>query len=440
MTYPETVDYLFSQLPMYSKIGAAAYKEDLHNSIAICDALDNPQNKFKSIHIAGTNGKGSTTHMLAAILQEAGYKTGLYTSPHLKDFRERIKINGEMVSQSFVIDFVKRTTTLVDQIQPSFFELTMAMAFDYFAQQAVDIAIIETGLGGRLDSTNIITPILSVITNIGFDHMNILGDTLVKIAGEKAGIIKQSVPVVIGEYTEETKSVFETKASECNARIYFAQDEFAIIDFQHNLRQLDCSVIDKEKNEKTFYSLDLNGLYQLKNLLTIVGIEKELQKLGIFIPIETKKNALANVKKLTGLHGRWELIADNPFIVLDVAHNEDGMKQILSQTKIFLESNNGGTLKNKLHFVLGMAKDKELSKVLNLMPKDANYYFTAAHIPRAIPSIELMMKAAEYGLPGLHFENVNDAIQEAKKRALQNDLIVVCGSVFLVGEVNQQLI
>ena len=440
MTYPETVDYLFSQLPMYSKIGAAAYKEDLHNSVAICDALNNPQNKFKSIHIAGTNGKGSTSHLLAAILQEAGYKTGLYTSPHLKDFRERIKINGTMVSESFVIDFVKRTSSLVEQIQPSFFELTMAMAFDYFAQQAVDIAIIETGLGGRLDSTNIITPILSVITNIGFDHMNILGDTLVKIAGEKAGIIKQSVPVVIGEYSEETKRVFETKAAECNAPIYFAQEEYSIVDYKHSLRQLDCSVIDKEKNEKTFYSLDLNGLYQLKNLLTILATVRELQKQGFFIPLETKKNALSNVKTLTGLHGRWELIADNPFIVLDVAHNEDGMKQILSQTNIFLEANDDGTSKNKLHFILGMAKDKELSKVLNLMPRDANYYFTAAHIPRAIPSIELMMKAAEYGLPGLHFENVNDAIQEAKKRALQNDLIVVCGSVFLVGEVNQQLI
>jgi dihydrofolate synthase/folylpolyglutamate synthase len=345
-----------------------------------------------------------------------------------------------MVSETFVIDFVNRTNTLVEQIQPSFFELTMAMAFDYFAQQDVDIAIIETGLGGRLDSTNIITPILSVITNIGFDHMNILGDTLLKIAGEKAGIIKQSVPVVIGEYTEETKRVFEIKAAECNAPIYFAQDEYAIADFQHNLRQLDCTIIDKENNEKTFYSLDLNGLYQLKNLLTIVSIEKELQKQGIFIKQETKKNALANVKKLTGLHGRWELIADNPFIVLDVAHNEDGMKQILSQTKIFLESNNGGTLKNKLHFVLGMAKDKELSKVLSLLPKDANYYFTAAHIPRAIPSTELMMKATEYGLSGFHFENVNEAIQEAKKRALKNDLIVVCGSVFLVGEVDQKLI
>ncbi len=440
MTYSETLEYLFSQLPMYSRIGASAYKEDLHNSIAICEALDNPQKKFKSIHIAGTNGKGSTSHMLASILQQAGYKTGLYTSPHLKDFRERIKINGEMVSESFVIDFVKRTNSLVEQIQPSFFELTMAMAFDYFAQQEVDIAVIETGLGGRLDSTNIIRPILSVITNIGFDHMNILGDTLVKIAGEKAGIIKQSVPIVIGEYTEETKRVFETKAAECNAPIYYAENQYSIIDFQHNLRQLNCTIIDKENNEEIFYSLDLNGHYQLKNLLTILCVEKELQKQGFVISKEFKKEALANVKKLTGLHGRWELIADNPFLVLDVAHNEDGMRQLLSQTKIFLESINSGPLKNKLHFVLGMAKDKELSKVLTLLPKDANYYFTAAHIPRAIPSIELMMKAAELGLQGFQFEDVNEAIREAKKRAIHNDLIIVCGSVFLVGEVKEELI
>lgn len=440
MTYPETVEYLFSQLPMYSRIGAAAYKEDLHNAIAICEALDNPQKKFKSIHIAGTNGKGSTSHMLASILQQAGYKTGLYTSPHLKDFKERIKINGEMVSESFVIDFVKRTHSLVEKIQPSFFELTMAMAFDYFAQQEVDIAIIETGLGGRLDSTNIIKPILSVITNIGFDHMNILGDTLVKIAGEKAGIIKQSVPVVIGEYIQETKNVFETKATECNAPIYFAQNDYSIVDCKDGLRQLDCTIIDKENNEATLYSLDLNGHYQLNNLLTILCVEKELKKQGYIIPKEIKIEALANVKKLTGLHGRWELIAEKPFLVLDVAHNEDGMKQLLSQTEIFLASIHSGALKNKLHFVLGMAKDKELSKVLTLLPKDANYYFTAAHIPRAIPSNELMMKATELGLQGFHFEDVNEAIRAAKNSAIQNDLIIVCGSVFLVGEVKEELI
>ncbi len=440
MNYPETLHYLYSRLPMFSSHGKGAIKPGLKNTIKFCQELGNPHEKFKSVHVGGTNGKGSTSHMLAAIFQEAGYKTGLYTSPHLRDFRERIRINGEMIAEMEVIQFVEAHQQYIEKLEPSFFEVTVALAFEYFAANQVEVAIIEVGLGGRLDSTNVIHPELSVISNISYDHMNILGDTLLKIAGEKAGIIKQSVPVVIGEYTEETKRVFEIKAAECNAPIYFAQDEYAIADFQHNLRQLDCTIINKENNEKIFYSLDLNGLYQLKNLLTIVSIEKELQKQGIFIKQETKKNALANVKKLTGLHGRWELIADNPFIVLDVAHNEDGMKQILSQTKIFLESNNGGTLKNKLHFILGMAKDKELSKVLSLLPKDANYYFTAAHIPRAIPSTELMMKATEYGLSGFHFENVNEAIQEAKKRALQNDLIVVCGSVFLVGEVDQQLI
>jgi dihydrofolate synthase / folylpolyglutamate synthase len=438
MTYPQTLDYLFSQLPMYSRIGAVAYKEDLHNAIAICGALNNPQNKFKSIHIAGTNGKGSTSHMLAAILQEAGYKTGLYTSPHLKDFRERIKINGEMVSKSFVTDFVSRTKSLVEEIQPSFFELTMAMAFDYFSQQKVDIAIIETGLGGRLDSTNIITPILSVITNIGFDHMNILGDTLVKIAEEKAGIIKPGVPVVIGEYTHETKVVFDNKATQCNAPIYFSQDEYSIADIHPGMRQLDCSIKNIANAESNFYSLDLNGLYQLNNLRTTLGAEKELQKKGFLITESMKKNALANVKKLTGLHGRWELISDNPFVVLDVAHNEDGIRQVLSQTKKILEISNKANLKNKMHFVIGMAKDKEVTKVLSLLPKDANYYFTAAHIPRALPSIELMMKAAEFGLQGFHFEDVNEAIQAAKNHAGQNDLIVVCGSVFVVGEVKDQ--
>ena len=288
MTYLQTLDYLFSQLPMYSRVGAAAYKEDLHNAIAICGALDNPQNKFKSIHIAGTNGKGSTSHMLAAILQEAGYKTGLYTSPHLKDFRERIKINGKMVSQSFVIDFVSRTKSLAEEIQPSFFELTMAMAFDYFSQQKVDIAIIETGLGGRLDSTNIITPILSVITNIGFDHMNILGDTLVKIAEEKAGIIKAGVPVVIGEYTHETKLVFDKKATQCNAPIYFSQDEYSIANIHPGMRQLDCSIKNIANAESNFYSLDLNGLYQLQNLRTTLSAEKELQKQGL-LPVAAER-------------------------------------------------------------------------------------------------------------------------------------------------------
>lgn len=431
MTYQQTIDYLYAQLPMFSRVGAIAYKEDLHNTIALCEALDNPQTKFKSIHIAGTNGKGSTSHMLAAMLQQAGYKTGLYTSPHLKDFRERIKINGEMVSESFVIEFVERTKKLSEAIQPSFFELTVAMAFDYFVQQQVDIAVIETGLGGRLDSTNIITPVLSVITNIGYDHMNILGDTLEKIAYEKAGIIKPSVPVVIGEYINETKPVFENKATRCNAPIHFAQEEYVVSNIHSGNRQLNCDITNTVINVTESFSLDLNGLYQAKNLRTVLCAEDLLIQQGFIIPNEAEKYALAHVKKLTGLQGRWDVIAESPMVVLDVAHNEDGIRQVLEQVDCFHQSQ-----KKQVHFVIGMVKDKEVSKVLSMLPKDAIYYFTNAHIPRALSSNDLQIKAGEYGLSGKSFDDVNEAITSAKQHAGADDLIIVCGSVFLVGEVD----
>lgn len=419
---------------MFSRIGAAAYKEDLHNSIAICNELDNPQTKFKSIHIAGTNGKGSTSHMLAAILQQAGYKTGLYTSPHLKDFRERIKINGQMIEEDFVIDFVERTQQITAQIEPSFFELTMAMAFDYFAEQKVDIAVIETGLGGRLDSTNIITPILSIITNIGYDHMNILGDTLEKIASEKAGIIKPTIPVVIGEYLPETKPVFISKAAQCNSAIYFATEEYAFADITLFSQNLQCSVTDRTQDIKENFTLDLNGIYQTKNLCTVLCAEKILMQLGFVISNEAEKYALSNTKKLTGLHGRWDVIAENPTIVLDVAHNEDGIKQVLRQIQFIKEHGNSENIKS--HFVIGMVKDKEVSKVLSLLPNDAAYYFTNAHIPRALPAEELKIKASAFKLKGDYFDDVNEAIKAANKNAFEKDLIIVCGSVFLVGEVN----
>ena len=433
MTYQETIDHLYAQLPMFSRIGAAAYKEDLHNTIALCNAIDNPQTKFKSVHIAGTNGKGSTSHMLAAILQQAGYKTGLYTSPHLKDFRERIKINGEMIAQDFVVDFVCRTQQISQQINPSFFELTMTMAFDYFAQHQVDIAIIETGLGGRLDSTNIITPILSIITNIGYDHMNILGDTLEKIATEKAGIIKSNIPVIIGEYLAETKPVFINKAAQCNAPIYFAQEEYAITDITVWAQTLQCSITDINKNIKENFTLDLNGIYQTKNLRTVLFAERILMQQGFIITNEVEKYALTNTKKLTGLHGRWDVIADSPTVVLDVAHNEDGMKQVLAQIQWIRENNTA--IKRKIHFITGMVKDKEVDKVLSLLPKDAVYYFTNAHIPRALPAAILKEKAATFNLTGNCFDDVNEAIITAKKNAGKDDLIIVCGSVFLVGEV-----
>ncbi|MEO5892566.1 MAG: folylpolyglutamate synthase/dihydrofolate synthase family protein [Ferruginibacter sp.] len=433
MTYQQTIDYLYAQLPMFSRIGAAAYKEDLHNTIALCDALDNPQAKFKSIHIAGTNGKGSTSHMLAAILQQAGYKTGLYTSPHLKDFRERIRINGEMIAEAFIVDFVERTKALSEQIQPSFFELTVAMAFEYFALQQVDIAIIETGLGGRLDSTNIILPILSIITNIGYDHMNILGDTLEKIAWEKAGIIKPAIPVIVGEFLDETKAVFINKAASCNAPIHFAQQEYDLLNIHFSALQLNCEVKKVGSNETESYSLDLNGLYQTKNLRTVICAKDILVSQGF--NIKNEKSALANVKKLTGLQGRWEVISEHPMVVLDVAHNEDGIRQVLEQAAHYRQES-GDQHNNGLHFVIGVVKDKEVSKMISLLPKDAHYYFTNAHIPRALTAVELKIKAAESGLDGQSFDDVNEAIRAAKKQAGPNDLVIVCGSVFLVGEVS----
>lgn len=433
MNYQQTIDHLYTQLPMFSRIGAAAYKKDLHNTIALCKALDDPQTKFKSIHIAGTNGKGSTSHMLAAILQQAGYKTGLYTSPHLKDFRERIKINGEMISEEFVVDFVERTKKISDAIEPSFFELTVAMAFEYFKEQRVDIAVIETGLGGRLDSTNIITPILSVITNIGYDHMNILGNSLEEIAAEKAGIIKPGVPVIISEYLPETKNIFISKATEMNAPIHFAGDEYAVSNIEYTAQSLCCDVTDTRNKITESFKLDLNGLYQAKNLCAVLCAEGILIDHGFTIKNEAEKRALSNVKKLTGLHGRWDVISNDPTIVLDVAHNEDGIKQLLQQLSVV------GGQSSLIHFVLGMVKDKDISKVLSLLPKDAKYYFSNAHIPRAMPHDELKQTAAGFGLRGESFDDVNKAVESARKNAGKNDMIVVCGSVFLVAEVDASL-
>jgi len=433
MNYQQTIDHLYTQLPMFSRIGAAAYKKDLHNTIALCKALDDPQTKFKSIHIAGTNGKGSTSHMLAAILQQAGYKTGLYTSPHLKDFRERIKINGEMISEEFVVDFVERTKKISDAIEPSFFELTVAMAFEYFKEQRVDIAVIETGLGGRLDSTNIITPILSVITNIGYDHMNILGNSLEEIAAEKAGIIKPGVPVIISEYLPETKNIFISKATEMNAPIHFAGDEYAVSNIEYTAQSLCCDVTDTRNKITESFKLDLNGLYQAKNLCAVLCAEGILIDHGFTIKNEAEKRALSNVKKLTGLHGRWDVISNDPTIVLDVAHNEDGIKQLLQQLSVV------GGQSSLIHFVLGMVKDKDISKVLSLLPKDAKYYFSNAHIPRAMAHDELKQTAAGFGLRGESFDDVNKAVESARKNAGKNDMIVVCGSVFLVAEVDASL-
>ncbi len=324
MSYQETLDYLFNRLPMFSHIGAAAFKKDLTNTIRLCEALGNPHQRFKTIHVAGTNGKGSTSHMLAAILQTAGYKTGLYTSPHLKDFRERIKVNGEMCCEAFVTQFTQRIQPMIEEIEPSFFEITVAMAFDYFASQQVDVAVIEVGLGGRLDSTNIITPELSVITNIGWDHMNMLGNTLAEIAGEKAGIIKPRIPVVIGESLPETKPVFEQKA--VSSPIVFAESTRYVTDWKYEQHQLVIEVADNRHQEHQTYHLDLPGIYQIKNLLTVLEAVTQLQLKGWHINQQMAQQALRQVEKLTGLHGRWELIHQHPLGVLDVGHNLDGFR------------------------------------------------------------------------------------------------------------------
>ncbi len=427
MNYQQSIDYLFRRLPMYSRIGAAAYKEDLTNTIKLCEAIGNPHTKFKSVHIAGTNGKGSVSHMLAAIFQTAGFKTGLYTSPHLKDFRERITINGEFVDENFIVDFVETVQPLIDEIEPSFFEITVAMAFAYFAQRQIDIAIIEVGLGGRLDSTNIITPELSVITNISYDHVNILGDTLEKIAFEKAGIIKNNVPVVIGEYHNETHSVFEKKAAEENAPLSFADKKRFVAEWKFDKTELLAEVTSTHNNEKNYYHLDLTGIYQIKNLVTVLESINVLQRKGWNITEAHLQKALRQVKKLTGLHGRWEIIHEHPTIVLDVAHNEDGIKNLTEQIEI--------TDHEELHIVIGMVKDKDVAKILSLLPKHACYYFTKAQIPRAFPEDELAESAAAVGLQGNNYPEVNIALRSALSSAAKKDLIVVCGSVFVVGEV-----
>lgn len=416
---------------MFSRLGSAAFKKDLTNIKILCKLLEDPHKKFKSIHVGGTNGKGSVSHMLAAVLQTQGYKTGLYTSPHLYDFRERIKINGKMVDEDFVIGFVERITPLIEKIEPSFFEITVAMAFEYFAQQKVDVAIIEVGLGGRLDSTNIITPELSVITNIGWDHMNMLGDTLEKISFEKAGIIKENIPVVIGEMQKETDEIFCGIADENNSPIYFAEDVFQVSSYQLDEQQLKVDVHDNTDNSIHQYSIDLPGIYQTKNLCPSLAVIKLLKQNGWDISFTAIKNGLQNVKQLTGLHGRWEIIHQHPNIVLEVAHNRNGIEQMLQHIDQLSF--------NELHLIIGMVKDKEIENVLKLLPTNAHYYFTQANIPRAMPAVELQQKAVILNLHGQTFDNVNNALQDALRNASENDLIIICGSIFLVAEVNKQL-
>lgn len=430
MNYEETLHYLFTKLPMFSRTGISAYKADLTNTILLCKELGNPQLRLHTIHVAGTNGKGSVSHMLAAIFQQAGYKTGLYTSPHLKDFRERIKINGEMISEQFVIEFAERTRTITEQIQPSFFELTVGMAFEYFEREKVEIAIIETGLGGRLDSTNIITPLLSVITNIGYDHTNLLGNTLDKIAFEKAGIIKENIPVVIGEYNEITKPVFMEQAMKKQAHIVFAKDKYEIADVLQQKDMLEVTLTNKINCTSETFLSDLCGYYQQDNIRTVITAIELLQNNDFKLTVDNVSSGLSKVIPLTGLHGRWESINNHPKVILDVAHNEDGIRRINEQLSL--------SSYHDLHIVFGMVNDKVPDKIISLLPKNAEYYFTKAPIPRAMAETELLVKAKEYDLKGSSYKDVNTALDSALKAAAKDDLILVIGSVYVVGEVRTE--
>jgi dihydrofolate synthase/folylpolyglutamate synthase len=434
MDYKTTLDYLYSQLPMFTRDGPSAFKNDLINTIELCKRLGDPQTKFKSVHIGGTNGKGSTSHMLAAILQLAGYKTGLYTSPHLRDFRERIRINGEMISEQHVIDFVEQHRTDFEDIKPSFFEMTVGMAFDAFAREKVDIAIIEVGLGGRLDSTNIITPLLSVITNIGWDHVNMLGDTLQLIAAEKAGIIKPGIPVIVGEYQPEVVDVFTNKATLENAPISFASEHWEVL--KSGVRSPKSEAINeyldfkvkKDSGLKTFdLRLDLPGTYQLKNVKAVLSVVEELRGQGFTITDDHIRTALSQVKKLTGLHGRWEVLNHHPLTICDTGHNPEGITEVLKNIEDVPFTN--------LHFVIGVVNDKDISKILAMLPKNATYYFCKPDIPRGLDAESLKQKAESFGLHGNPYPSVKSALQNAQQNAGDNDLIFVGGSTFVVAEI-----
>ena len=424
MDYNQTLHYLFSQLPMYSRVGAAAYKADLKNTVALCEILNHPEKKLKCIHVAGTNGKGSTSHMLAAILQANGYKTGLYTSPHLKDFRERIRINGEMIPEKYVVDFVATYHDSFLKIQPSFFEWSVALCFKYFEDEAVDIAVIETGLGGRLDSTNVITPFLSVITNISNDHANLLGDTIQKIAMEKAGIVKQNIPVVIGERQTDSENVFVERAKHMNAEIVFASDYYKSNCIETN--QTHQTIQVTHKSEVQTFAIDLLGSYQLKNIQTVLCAYNILKEQGIQLDDEKTFSALSSVKKLTALQGRWHVLNQSPFIVADVAHNEAGLKETLKQ---FLS--HPSTHKN---FVIGFVNDKSLEKILPLFPKDATYFFCCPDIPRGYPVDELQKLADQFGLNGKSYSSVKQAMTKAIESLSSNSSLYVGGSTFVVAE------
>ena len=426
--YKSTLDYLYKQLPMFQRVGPAAFKKDLSNTIALCNYLGQPHQKFPSIHIAGTNGKGSTTHLIGGVLQAKGLKVGLYTSPHYKDFRERIKINGRLISKKYIVDFVQQHQAAFEEIRPSFFEITVAMTFDYFAQQKVDIAVIETGLGGRLDSTNVITPLLSIITNISFDHQQFLGDTIPQIATEKAGIIKPKVPVVIGETHPLSQAIFVEKAKSQKASIIFADKNITLIEKDvlpyHTLYFVKGRVYNF-KNLK----VNLLGKYQQKNITTALQAIAVLNETTNLPTIQEKdiQQGWKTLKSSTYFLGRWQKLGNAPTIICDSGHNEAGIQQILHQlSKMDFD---------QLHFVLGMVNDKEVDKILKMLPVSARYYFVKADIPRGMPANELKENAIPFGLKGKTYSSVKNGLRAAKRKAKKEDLIFIGGSTFVVAEV-----
>lgn len=429
MTYQECLDYLYQQLPMFQRIGNVAFKKSLDNIVALCDALGQPQHQFKSVHVAGTNGKGSSSHMLAAVLQSAGYKTGLYTSPHLKSFTERVRVNGAELPQDYLIRFVEENKTLFEQVKPSFFEMTVALAFKYFADEKVDIAVIEVGLGGRLDSTNIIEPEVSLITNIGFDHQALLGDTLEAIAGEKAGIIKPNTPVVISTKQAEIVHVFEQKANAEQAPLYFATDHVQVTLKGSSLEGQEFDVYRDGSLWLESLQLDLAGVYQQYNLPGVLQALVLMQQKGYAIPDKAIREGIAHTKILTGLKGRWQVLSYSPLTICDTGHNVDGIKQILLQLQALHPKH--------VHMVFGAVNDKDVSTILDLLPKDYTYYFCQAQIPRALPAAELNQQATIAGLTGQAYATVAEAIAAARLKAQPDEVIFIGGSTFVVAEIEE---
>lgn len=431
-TYQQTLEYLYERLPMFSRIGKAALKPDLTNTLKLCAALGDPQNKFRSVHIAGTNGKGSVSHGIAAALQTAGHKTGLYTSPHLVDFRERIRINGVPVEEQWVVSFVEKMRGTIEEIQPSFFEITVAMAFDYFAEQKVDIAVIETGLGGRLDSTNVITPLLSVITNISYDHKDLLGNTLAEIANEKAGIIKPDIPVVIGEQHNETERIFFEHSVHKHSTVHYADSLWGMVRTGQDHEYQNFKAVNNAKREMLDLRTDLKGYYQQHNLKTILTVAELLTYQGYRTTIPNTIAALDRVRKTTGLRGRWEVASTSPLIICDVAHNPAGLQEVLGQFNQLQST-------AAKHIILGFVSDKDVDAALALFPKDAIYYFTNARIPRAMPADVLTQHASAAGLKGSTHADVSATLEAARHNMKENDALLITGSFFIVGEALEAL-